>query len=259
MDKNYSKENIKNYWDFQPCGVKYCPYQEGTKEFFEFTEERRKKLEPFIKDFAEFNKWKDKKVLEIGCGVGIDTLEFAKNGAKIFAIDISPKSVELTKKRLNYNSLSGEVEVGDAENLPFLDNQFDFVYSWGVLHHTPDIKKAVFEVFRALKPRGRFCIMLYNRRSLVGLQLYLLYGLLKLRPLRGLKDIFANHLESPGTKALIKSEIKELFSIFPTFKIDTVVTPYDIRIGKKLFLPRVFQRFIPKSLGFFIIITGQKL
>ena len=258
MNKNYSKENIKNYWDFQPCGVKYCPHQEGTREFFEFTEERRKKLEPFIENFAEFNKWKDKKVLEIGCGVGVDTLKFAKNGAKIFAIDISPKSVALAKKRLDYNALDGEIAVSDAENLPFLDNQFDFVYSWGVLHHTPDIKKAVSEVFRVLKTGGRFCVMLYNRRSLVGLQLYLLYGLLKFRPFRRLKDVFADHLESPGTKALIKAEIEALFSIFPTFKIDTVVTPYDVRIGKRLFLPRVFQRLIPKKIGFFFIITGEK-
>jgi ubiquinone/menaquinone biosynthesis C-methylase UbiE len=257
-NSEFSKGNVKKYWDFQPCGAKYCSYLEGTKEFFEFTEKRRKTLEPFIKDFAKFGDWQNKKVLEIGCGIGIDTLEFSRAGAKITAIDISPKSVELTKKRLDYYSLTGDVKIGDAENLDFPDNTFDFVFSWGVLHHTPDTQKAISEVFRVLKPGGKFCIMLYHRKSLVGLQLYIRYGLLNLRPFKSLNEIFANYLESPGTKALTKSEIKNLFSIFPQFKIDTILTSYDVRIGKNLFLPNFFKKIIPKSFGFFLVITGQK-
>lgn len=254
----FSKDKVKDYWDFQPCGVKYCPYMPAAKEFFEFTEKRRQTLEPFIKDLVKFNQWRNKKVLEIGCGIGIDTAEFARVGAEISAIDISSHSIELARKRLDFYSLLADINIGDAEHLDFSENYFDFVYSWGVLHHTPDIKKAVSEVFRVLKPGGEFCAMLYHKKSLVALQLYILYGLLKLKPFRKINEIFAHRLESPGTKAFTRSEVENLFSNFQNLTIQTVITPYDIRISRNLFLPSFFKNIIPKFFGFFLIITGKK-
>ncbi|MBI2633432.1 MAG: methyltransferase domain-containing protein [Parcubacteria group bacterium] len=255
---SFNKENMINYWDKNPCGIKYCPYPEGTKEFFEFTEKRRTRLEPFVAKFAQFNHWGEKKVLEVGCGIGIDTIYFAQNGAHIYAIDISPHSVELTKKRFAYKNMQGIIATGDAEMLHFPDSEFDFVYSWGVLHHTKNTDKTIEEVRRVLKPEGKFCIMLYHKKSLVALQLYILYGLLKGKFFVNFNTLFALHLESPGTKAYTKNELQRMFNQFKDIKISTVITPYDMRIGKITFFPQFFTKIFPQSLGFFAIITGKK-
>lgn len=107
-----------------------------------------------------------KNVLEIGYGMGRDHLELAKRGAVLSGIDITPKNLEITRAHLSVFGYGSDLYVGDAENLPFKNNQFDFVYSFGVLHHTPNMEKAIQEVHRVLKPGGRCWIGLYNKNSL---------------------------------------------------------------------------------------------
>ncbi|MFQ5691235.1 MAG: class I SAM-dependent methyltransferase, partial [Gemmatimonadota bacterium] len=102
----------------------------------------------------------------------------------------------------------------DAENLPFDDASFDIVYSWGVLHHTPDVVKAVQQVHRVLRPGGCARVMVYHLRSLTAFMLWLRYGLIGARPFRPLRDVVASNLESPGTKAFSREEVKDLFSCF---------------------------------------------
>lgn len=145
--------------------------------------------------------------------------------------------------------------VADAENLPFKDNTFDFIYSWGVLHHTPNYQKAIREIHRVLKPDGKFCVMIYNKRSLVCCQLFLRYKPFESN--KSLDEIIASHHESPGTKFFTKNEIIKLFSMFRKLQIQTVVTPYDLRITKTKYLT-FLKYFIPSYLGFFMIIRGKK-
>lgn len=253
------KDEIKNFWNKKPCGTSGGIPENLNIEYFEQIRKRRYKLEPFILGIVDFFSFKNKKVLEIGCGVGIDGMEFTKAGADYTGIDVSEKSVELAKK---YFKLSGRdsntIILGDAENLPFNDNSFDFIYSWGVLHHTPDITKAISEVRRVLKQSGRFCIMIYNRYSLVGLQLYILYGLLRLNPFISWKKLFAEHHESPGTKAFTDNEIMIPFQSFKGIEIKNIVTPYDVRIARNRYLPNFFQYLIPSRFGFFKVIKGVK-
>ena len=104
-----------------------------------------------------------KKVLEIGCGMGLHTELMARAGAEVTAVDISPTSVEVTQKRLALKSLSADIRQGDAEKLPFADDTFDFVWSWGVIHHSARTSRIVREIARALKPEGACRIMVYNR------------------------------------------------------------------------------------------------
>ena len=115
-----------------------------------------------IRDFTGVS---GKKLLDIGCGNGYVTCLYAGAGAGVSAIDLTEKAVELTKSRLNIQGLSAEVQKADAENLPFDDQSFDVVVSFGVLHHTPDTEKALAEIFRVLKPGGRILLMLYHRNS----------------------------------------------------------------------------------------------
>jgi len=124
------------------CAV-YAQYPFGTKEFFNAVEEYRyKKYAPWIPNAIGFNRYKDNKILEVGCGIGTDLIQFARRGAGyVVGYDITPKSVKITKNRFELYGLrlKGKFLIGDAENLPFKDNCFDFVYSFGVFttHQIP--------------------------------------------------------------------------------------------------------------------------
>ena len=112
-------------------------------------------------------RFRDKQVLEIGCGAGYDAYEIVRNGADYTGIDIAPENPELVKKHLAHYGLDVTALRADAENLPFPDGTFDVAYSNGVLHHTPDIERAFSEAFRVLRPGGEFYVSVYNRNSIV--------------------------------------------------------------------------------------------
>ncbi len=107
-----------------------------------------------------------KSVLEIGSGVGLDSFTMAKHGLEVTALDLTHVGVATAHARFARHGLSGRFAVSDACNLPVGDATFDYVYSFGVLHHTADTEKSIREVFRVLKPGGQARIMLYNRHSL---------------------------------------------------------------------------------------------
>ncbi len=252
------KELVRRYWDNEPCGTGGIGVPEGTPEYFRAITQKRDLWEYNISKYAEFNRWAGKKVLEVGCGVGSDLVRFAKAGAYVTGIDLSQKSVALAKERMALENCEGVVLEVDAEKIPYKDNTFDLVYSFGVLHHTPNIDKAINEIYRVTKSGGEICIMIYHKYSLVSLQMYLLFGLFALKPFRSLKDIMAIHHESVGTKVYSVAEVRQLFSTFKNLEISTVVTPYDLRYQRNKFLPLWVGKLIPHQLGWHIIVKGQK-
>ena len=252
------KKSVQQFWDMTPCGTGDIDIEPVTLKYFEAISERRNKLEPFIADYAQFNRWTGKRVLELGCGTGSDLLRFAKVGARITGLDLSPRSASLAKARLRVYNYQGNVIIADAEQLPFKTSSFDLVYSWGVLHHTPDTEQAIKEVYRVTKPGGEICIMLYHRHSLVALQMYLVYGLFAFKPSRKVEDIFAKHHESPGTKAYTVAEVERMFSSFKRLRIDIQPTPYDLRYKRDKHFPQWVGKLIPRRLGWFMVIRGQK-
>src|SRR5690606_4310576 len=124
---------------------------------------------------------------------GADHEAYARAGAKLYGIDLTPRSIEIVRTRLAQQSLQSDLRVGDAEMLPFDDNSFDLVYSWGVIHHSPDTAAAAREILRVLKPGGRFRVMIYHKWSLVGAMLWLRYGLARGRPLTTLAEVYATY------------------------------------------------------------------
>jgi len=255
----HGKRAVQEFWNASPCGTAGVSRTEDAREFFEEIEKRRYELEPFIFEYAEFARWKGKRILEVGCGTGTDLLQFLRAGADARGIDMSSRSVALARKRLSLSGFNdGRVLLGDAENLPFPSNSFDLVYSWGVLHHTPDTAKAIAEVHRVMRPGGEIRIMLYHKWSLLSLQFYIRFGLLRARPFRSLDDIMATHQESPGTKVYTLVQLKDLFARFQNLNIQPILTPYDLQFGRRRFLPTWIQRFIPNALGYFLVVRGQK-
>ena len=158
------KTKIKNWWENHLPQDAYSSKKINTKPYFD--EQEQKRYEIYYKYFPEilkWDKWKGKKVLEIGCGGGTDILQFAKNGAIVTGIDLTETAIKITKRRFDIYNLKGTFIQAYAENLPFEDNTFDFVYSLGVLHHTPDTEKAIREAYRVLRPNGKILIHLYAK------------------------------------------------------------------------------------------------
>lgn len=253
MGSDGLKEQVKEYWEQEPCGSGSAQSTRHTREYFDEIEEHRYRLEPFIHQFAQFTRKRGKKVLEIGVGAGTDHLQFARAGAILSGIDLTDAAIEMVAKRLALEGLSSDLRRSDAENLPFENDSFDYVYSWGVLHHTPNTEKSIDEVYRVCKPGGKACIMLYHRWSLLALMFWVRYGLLRLRPFRTLRHVIFHHMESIGTKAYTTREARRLFSRFHSVTITPVLTPYDTE-----FIPGFVARHLPQSWGWFLVIQAIK-
>ena len=191
-------------------------------------------------------------MLEIGVGLGTDFVRFARAGAKVTGIDLTEAAAALVRRRLELEGLSGDVRAADAEALPFADGSFDLVYSWGVLHHTPDTERALAEVRRVLNPGGEARIMLYSRRSWFALGVWGKTALLRGRPWRSFTDVLAEHVESPGTKAYTKGELDQLFRSFSDVRYRRFVTPYDERVAGPL------TRLVGDRLGWFVGIVARR-
>lgn len=167
-------DDVRRFWDERPCNLKHGTAPVGTKQFFDQVEARKYKVEPHIPRFADFPRWRDCDVLEVGCGLGTESVNFARAGARLTAVDLSSRSAELTRQRLAVQGVAGTVLVADAESLSgalaahSADGrvpQFDLVWSFGVIHHTPSPAAAVRELARLVKPGGELRLMVYAKVS----------------------------------------------------------------------------------------------
>lgn len=253
------KESVKSYWEKTPCGSgDVASIPEGSLEFFETVERQRYGGDDFMFDVVGFDQWKGKRILEVGCGLGTDLLQFARGGAEVYGIDLTEKGAMLTRKRLGLYGLSGNIVVGDSESLPFASGYFDLVYSWGVIHHTPNTEAAAREIMRVCQPGGRILVMIYHRRSLLALQSWIVYGLLRGAPQQSASEIIATHVESPGTKSYTPVEALNLFEGLKDARVRRIVTRYDLRLGRRIFLPSWLRSVVPSQLGWFMVVSGVK-
>jgi len=160
-------ETVQQYWDRQPCNVKHSDHPRGTREYFDQVELRKFQAEPHILNFSEFSRWRGMEVLEIGCGIGTAAVNFARFGARYTGVELSIESLALTRQRFDVYGLRGDFYQGNAEQLTdFLPpKQYDMIYSWGVIHHTPFPDRVVQQLSKYLRPGGIFKIMVYARDS----------------------------------------------------------------------------------------------
>lgn len=162
-------ERVRDYWDRRPCNIRHSPRPVGTKEYFDEVEARKYFVEPHIPRFTEFPRWRGKKVLEIGCGIGTDTVNFARHGATVTAVDLSEKSVEVARSRAEVYGLRDQVQLfcGNAEQLTqFVPVEpYDLIYSFGVIHHTPHPDGVLDQMRNYARPGTTVKVMVYHRRS----------------------------------------------------------------------------------------------
>lgn len=160
---------VRDFWNRRPCNIRHSPKAVGSREYFDEVEARKYFVEPHIPSFADFPRWKGRRVLEIGCGIGTATISFLRAGARVTAVDLSDESLELARRRAEVYGLADRATFveADAERLSqaIEPETYDLVYSFGVLHHTPHPEKAIDQIRAFVRPGSTLKLMMYHSRS----------------------------------------------------------------------------------------------
>ena len=267
-----SLDSVREYWNARPCNVRHSTQELGTREYFDEVEARRYFVEPHIPRFAQFEDWAGKRVLEVGCGIGTDTIAFARAGANVTAVDLSEESLALARKRAEVYGLADRIEFycADAEHLADVvpAAAYDLIYSFGVIHHTPDPKNAIAQLRENFtKDDTVLKVMVYNRRSWKVLWILLTEG-------RGrfwqLDKWIARNSEAqtgcPVTYTYTRSTVQQLLSGFDVKECDVdFIFPYRIsdyvkhRYVKNWYfrvLPPAAFRLLERRFGWNLLVTA---
>lgn len=263
------KQRAREQWRKDPAGAIYGAQHEfGGREFFEEVERHRyQEYAPWMPAVMGFNEFAGARLLEVGCGMGTDLLQFARGGANVTGIDVTPRSIEISQRHLALYDQKGDFAIADCERLPFPEASFDVAYSNGVLHHTPDTAGAVRELHRVLRPGGQARVMLYHRGSWAyWSQVVLRYGIARGEFLRGRSgnDIMSKYVEfnagggRPLVKAYSRNEARALFSMFSEVKLQIEqLTESEFYFLRHL-MPRSLFRNLQTTVGWNVIISAQK-
>ncbi len=269
-------EKVRSFWDNRPCNLKHSVQPIGTKEYFDEIEARKYFVEPHLVDFADFSSVKGKKVLEIGCGIGAVAIGFARAGAeKVTAVDLSEKSLEISKKNAEACGLADKIEFfhANAEELSnyIPEEKYDLIFSFGVIHHSPNPDLILKQLASFLKPDGKLKIMVYHRRSWKVFWILLKYGKLQFWKL---DQLIARYSEAqtgcPITYAYDKDQGKKLLEtsgfkiekndichIFP-YRIPDYVQYRYVKVWYFRFMPKVLFGFLEKKWGWHLCLTATK-
>jgi len=175
-----SIQKVSEYWNSRPCNIRHSTKPIGTKEYSDEVEARKYFVEPHIPGFAEFERWKGKKVLEIGCGIGTDTINFVRHGAQVTAVDLTEKSLAVARQRVAVSGMEDAVQFFQADAEQLSDyvpvQKYDLIYSFGVIHHTPHPDRVIEQLRKYVTPSSTVKIMVYNRWSWKVLWILFVYG-----------------------------------------------------------------------------------
>jgi ubiquinone/menaquinone biosynthesis C-methylase UbiE len=160
---------VHNYWNNRPCNIRHSPRAVGSREYFDEVEARKYFVEPHVPRFADFPRWAGKKVLEIGCGIGTDTINFARHGAQVTAVDLTEASLDVARQRAQVFGLQDRIRFyqANAEELSSVVpvEPYDLVYSFGVIHHTPHPDRVLHQLRRFMHAGSQFRMMVYHLNS----------------------------------------------------------------------------------------------
>jgi ubiquinone/menaquinone biosynthesis C-methylase UbiE len=290
------RDERQRFWSKNQPGFRFSNLEPGSPEFFAEVEAHRYALEPHIPQVVRFEEWRGRQVLEAGCGIATDGLQFARAGALYTGLDMSPEALALARHRFDLERRGGRFVDGSVTELPFPDESFDMVFSHGVIHHVPDTERAVAEFHRVLRPGGTALAMVYHRDSInyrlnimvlrrllissllipgapatiarvTGEQRRVLEAhmrLLRKHGARYLKDrrlFLSNNTDGPGnplSKVYSREDATSLFSRFRS--ADTDVRFLNLRIypgGQGLAATRTARR-LERRLGWHLYIRARK-
>ncbi len=247
-------DKVREYWNSRPCNIRHSTKQIGTKEYFDDVEARKYFVEPHIPGFAQFERWRGKKVLEIGCGLGTDTINFARAGAQVTAIELSEKTLDLAKKRAEVFGLTNiQFYQANAEELSKTVpvEKFDLIYSFGVIHHTPNPERVLEEIKKYCGPETELKIMLYSKWCWKNLWILFKYGKGQLWKMSELVPKYSEaQTGSPVSYVYSFSDVRKFLKDFQVLSIKKEhIFPYVIKKYIKYEYQYVWYfRWMPKSM-----------
>lgn len=259
MDNQQLLEQVRTYWNNRPCNIKHSTSPIGTKEYFDEVEARRYANEPHNYTFPEFERWKGKRVLEIGCGIGTDATNFARNGAIYTGVDLSGESIKLAKQRFEVFGLSGNFIECNAEELDTVfakEAKFDLIYSFGVIHHAPSPERVVECLPNLLADDGEIKVMLYAKNSWKNILIEAGW------------DQPEAQSNCPQAVTYTKQEARSLFETFSNVTVEQdFIFPWNIEhyvkyeyVKQPWFesMPRELFKILEHALGWHLMITAKK-
>lgn len=273
------KEEVFRFWNTAPNESKSVDVPLNTSEFFAQTEYKRYHQlhqnlgTPFFKDAIGFDRYSGKKILEVGCGIGIDSIQFARAKNDLTLLDLTIESLSITRARLESEGYTANYVCGDSENLPFSDGQFDVVYSYGVIHHSPDTAQSVREILRVLKPGGEAIVMLYNYYSAMvfcqvlvnqGFRLGYFFKYWSLQELLNRRTELQSATDNNVpvlTQAFSRRQVRKMFKGFRDVAISThYLTPGMLAQFRYLLkvIPKSIKSKLPGLIGWNHIIKARK-
>lgn len=252
---------VKSYWNNQPCNINHSKKKFLSKEYFDEVKRKRYFVESHIPKFADFKKYKGKNVLEIGCGIGTDGIEFIKNGANYTGVDLSKSSLNIFSERIkvlklnNKNNTLLESSAEDLTNVP--KKNYDLIYSFGVIHHTPNMKKAFDEIYKKANKKTLIKIMLYAKYSYKNFMLDITnyrYEAQKSCPV-------VYKVDQKDLEQLIKNKFK-IIDVSQDFIFPYQIKPYKKNIYKKIkhfeYMPSKIFETLSKKIGEHMLICLKK-
>ena len=251
-------DDVRTYWDDRPCNVKHSKKEVGTKEYFDEVERKRYTAEPHIPPFAGFSSTKGKKVLEVGCGMATEGINYARAGATYTGTDLSIESLDLAKKRFKVYNNEGNFYLGNSEELSsFVPVEtYDLIYSFGVIHHSPHPEKIISEIKKYMNKDSTLKIMLYASESWKNYMIEAGY------------DQPEAQYGCPIANTYTKDEVRKLLDGFDVTIEQYHIFPYQIEPYKRgefvkqpwfEAMPDEIFEVLKKNLGWHLLITAKLL
>ena len=211
---------IQQYWNERIHDLEMTDADVGTKRFFDDLDDYRFDKLHYLPRLVDFSAFRDRRLLEVGCGIGTDLARFARGGAKVTGIDLSQTAIDLARKNFTLNNLRAEeLRVGNGEALPYPNEVFDVVYGHGVIQYTADPAQLIRECHRVLKPGGTGIFMVYNRVSW-------------LNALSKVMKVALEHEDAPVLKKFSIAEFRQLLTPFAQVDIVPERFPVKSRLHK---------------------------
>ena len=267
-------DKVREYWNSRPCNIRHSPKPLGTKEYFDEVEARKYFVEFHIPGFAEFERWRGKRVLEIGCGIGTDTINFARHGARVTAVDLTEKSLEVARQRAWVFGVANSIQFiqANAEELSSYVpvEPYDLVYSFGVIHHTPHPERVLQEIRKYVRPDTSVRIMVYNRWSWKVFWILFAYGKGQFWKLdRWVAEYSEAQTGCPVTYSYSRAGGKKLLEdhgfrvrkvfvdhIFP-YRIPEYVQYHYKKVWYFRWMPSTFFRWLERKFGWHLCLIAQ--
>ena len=251
-------DDVRTYWDDRPCNVRHSQKEIGTREYFDEVERKRYTAEPHIPSFAGFSDTDGKKVLEVGCGMATEGINFARAGATYTGTDLSTESLDLAEKRFKVYNEKGNFYLGNSEELSsFVPVEtYDLIYSFGVIHHSPHPEKIISEIKKYMNKDSTLKIMLYASESWKNYMIEAGY------------DQPEAQYGCPIANTYTKDEVRKLLDGFDVTIEQYHIFPYQIEPYKRgefvkqpwfEAMPDEIFEVLKKNLGWHLLITAKLL